>query len=74
MRWTKPSGVIAYVTPTSFLAGEYFKALRSVLASDAPPVAVDFIEARRGVFEDVLQEALLATYRKASRVNGAAVH
>jgi adenine-specific DNA-methyltransferase len=74
MRWTKPGGVIAYVTPTSFLAGEYFKALRSLLAADAPPISVDFINARRGVFEDVLQEALLATYRKAGRVNGAAVH
>jgi adenine-specific DNA-methyltransferase len=74
MRWAKPAGVIAYVTPTSFLAGEYFKALRSLLAADAPPIAVDFIDTRRGVFEDVLQEALLATYRKAGRVNGTAVH
>jgi adenine-specific DNA-methyltransferase len=74
MRWAKPAGVIAYVTPTSFLAGEYFKSLRSLLAAEAPPIAVDFIDARRGVFEDVLQEALLATYRKAGRVNGTAVH
>ena len=74
LRWTKTAGVIAYVTPTSFLAGEYFKSLRSLLAAEAPPVAVDFIEARRGVFEDVLQEALLATYRKSGKLNGAAVH
>ena len=74
MRWTRPAGVIAYVTPTSFLAGEYFKRLRSLLAAGAPPLAVDFIHARRGVFEDVLQEALLATYRKGGKVNGAAVH
>lgn len=74
MRWAKSAGVIAYVTPTSFLSGEYFKALRSLLAADAPPIAVDFIAARRGVFEDVLQEALLATYRKGGRVNGTAVH
>lgn len=74
LRWTKPKGIIAYVTPTSFLAGEYFKALRSLLAAEAPPVAVDFIEARRGVFEDVLQEALLATYRRRGKANGTAVH
>lgn len=74
LRWTKPKGVIAYVTPTSFLAGEYFKALRSLLAAEAPPVAVDFIAARRGVFEDVLQEALLATYRRGGKANGTAVH
>lgn len=74
LRWTKPAGVIAYVTPTSFLAGEYFKRLRSLLATDAPPIAIDFINARRGVFDDVLQEAMLATYRKAGRVKAAAVH
>ena len=74
VRWTKPAGVIAYVTPTSFLAGEYFKALRSLMAAEAPPAAVDFIEARRGVFEDVLQEALLATYKRGGQVGCTAVH
>lgn len=74
MRWTKAAGVIAYVTPTSFLAGEYFKMLRLLLAREAPPSAIDFITARRGVFEDVLQEALLATYRKGGAVDRAVVH
>jgi len=74
MRWTKPAGIIAYVTPTSFLAGEYFKRLRSLLAAEAPPLAADFVHARKGVFEDVLQETLLATYRKGGKVNGADVH
>ncbi len=74
LRWAKPNGVIAYVTPTSFLAGEYFKSLRAVLAAEAPPVAIDFITARRGVFEDVLQEALLATYGKGGIANGTPVH
>jgi adenine-specific DNA-methyltransferase len=74
LRWTASRGVIAYVTPTSFLAGEYFKALRGLLAREAPPAAVDFIAARRGVFEDVLQETLLATYRRGSTASSAAVH
>jgi adenine-specific DNA-methyltransferase len=74
LRWTKPAGVIAYVTPTSFLAGEYFKRLRSLLAAEAPPLAADFVHARKGVFEDVLQETLLATYRKGGKINGADVH
>jgi adenine-specific DNA-methyltransferase len=74
LRWAKPEGVIAYVTPTSFLAGEYFKGLRSLLATEAPPVAIGFINARWGVFEDVLQEALLATYRRGSICNGTPVH
>jgi adenine-specific DNA-methyltransferase len=74
MRWTKVGGVVAYVTPTSFLAGEYFKALREVLSTDAPPLAMDFIASRRGVFENVLQETALATYRRGSRRSTVAVH
>ncbi|MGY0782515.1 HsdM family class I SAM-dependent methyltransferase [Azospirillum argentinense] len=60
----RPGGVVAYVTPTSFLAGEYFKNLRGLLGREAPPVTVDFIAVRKGVFEGVLQETLLATYRR----------
>lgn len=64
LRWTRLGGVIAYLTPTSMLGGQYFAALRKLLADEAPPVAIDFVHARRGVFEDVLQETLLALYRK----------
>lgn len=74
LRWTKSNGIIAYVTPTSFFAGEYFKALRQVLSVEAPPLAVDFITARKGVFEGVLQEAMLATYRRGGPAAPAIVH
>jgi adenine-specific DNA-methyltransferase len=59
-----PGGVVAYVTPTSFLGGQYFRALRGVLARETPPVAIDFIAHREAVFADVLQETLLAVYKK----------
>ena len=68
LRFAGPRGVIAYVTPTSFLAGEYFKALRGLLGREAPPVNVDFIEKRRGVFPGVLQEMLLAVYKRGAKV------
>ncbi|MEX0808801.1 MAG: N-6 DNA methylase [Dongiaceae bacterium] len=61
---TKDDGVIAYLTPTSFLAGEYFKNLRALLRCEAPPVNIDFVSVRKGVFDDVLQETLLATYKR----------
>ncbi|WP_231990989.1 HsdM family class I SAM-dependent methyltransferase [Pseudomonas sp. B10] len=64
LRHTKLGGVIAYVTPTSFLAGVYFKNLRALLGRSAPPLTIDFVTARKGVFDDVLQETALATYRK----------
>lgn len=64
LRWARPGGVIAYLTPTSVLGGQYYAALRRMLAEEAPPVAIDFVHSRKGVFEDVLQETLLALYQK----------
>ena len=64
VRLARPGGLVAFLTPSSFLAGEYFKNLRALLWTEAPPVSLDFVDARKGVFEDVLQETVLATYRK----------
>lgn len=69
-----PDGVIAFVTPTGFLAGEYFKNLRALLGREAPPATIDFVSVRRGVFEDVLQETLLATYRRGFAPRPVGVH
>ncbi len=59
----KPKGVIAYLTPTSFLGGKYFKTLRKLLSEHVTPVAFDFVADREGVFDDVLQETMLTAYR-----------
>lgn len=64
VRLAAPGGVIAYVTPTSFLGGQYFQALRKLMATHAPPYTIDFVNGREGVFEDVLQETMLTCYRK----------
>ena len=66
VRLAKKDGVISYLTPASFLAGGYFKNLRSLLWHEASPIHLDFVESRKGVFEGVLQETVLATYRKSS--------
>lgn len=68
-RFTRPGGVIAFITPTGFLGGQYFRNLRALLARDAPPIAIDFVQSRKGVFSDVLQETLLATYRRAEQAH-----
>lgn len=62
LRLRKPSGVIAYLTPTSFLGGQYFKALRELLVDETTPRAFDFVSDRDGVFDDVLQETLLTVF------------
>src|SRR5579864_2410576 len=65
--WLKRDGVIGYVTPTSMLGGQYYKGLRALLGEEAPPRAIEFISDREGVFEDVLQETMLAVYKRGSR-------
>ena len=74
LRFARQGGVIAYVTPTSFLSGEYFKALRELLGQEAPPVGIDFVAQRKGVFADVLQETLLATYKRGTVSRTGNVH
>lgn len=74
LHWTRPSGVVAYVTPTSFLGGQYFKSLRALLARESPPVAIDLVDDRKGVFENVLQETMLATYRLDKGKRAVSVH
>ncbi len=69
----RPGGVISYVTPASFLGGQYYKNLRALLAADAPPVAIDFIADRAGVFDKVLQETVLVTLVRGARAGWVSV-
>jgi adenine-specific DNA-methyltransferase len=74
LRLVKPQGLVALVTPTSFLAGEYFKNLRLLLGRSAPPATIDFVDLRKGVFDDVLQETLLATYQPGVALRKVSIH
>lgn len=69
VRLTNEEGLIAFITPTSFLGGQYFKSLRNLMAKYAPPVHVEFISNRTGIFEDVLQETVLAVYNRSQKSN-----
>jgi len=62
LRWRRPEGLVAFLTPTSFLGGQYFSRLRDLLLDQAPPLVVDVIEARKGVFESVQQETCLTVF------------
>lgn len=57
-------GIVALVTPTSFLSGEYFKNLRRLLRDRVQPVEMDFVDVRKDVFDGVLQETMLTVYEK----------
>jgi adenine-specific DNA-methyltransferase len=72
----KDNGVLAYVTPTSFLAGNYFKNLRQYIVKRVKAKSIDFPIFRNGIFHDVLQETLLTIYRKSNSEDykGISVH
>jgi predicted RNA methylase len=69
---TKPKGLIAFVTPTSFLGGEYFKNLRTLLRAEASPIHASFVSKREGVFSNVLQETALTLFRRSARKRSSA--
>ena len=63
----------AYVLPQLCRRGD-FKKLRLLLAHEAPPATIGFVAARKGVFEDVLQETLLEAYRRGASSGPIVVH
>lgn len=74
LRWRAPQGLIAFVTPTSFLGGKYFNKLRTLLIEEAPPLVVDILEGRTGVFDSVQQETCLTVFGPAAAAGGTTVH
>ena len=73
LHYAEHRGVVAYVMPTSMLSGLYFQSLRALLAKEAPPHEFTFVTERSGMFDDALQETMLATYRKGRRTRTGAV-
>ena len=73
LKLLKPGAILAFVTPTSFLSGQYFKRLRHVLSSETDVLSIDFISARKGVFHGVLQETVLACFRNLKTDNSKAM-
>jgi adenine-specific DNA-methyltransferase len=64
IRLLQKKGVLAYVMPSSFLGGKYFKNLRRLFLEKCPPFSADFVSSREGVFPDVLQEVVLMCFRR----------
>jgi adenine-specific DNA-methyltransferase len=65
-------GMVAFLTPASFLAGQYFKKLRRLLRECAPPVSIDLVTSRSDIFDDVLQEVALSVFRRGGAADPAA--
>jgi len=64
VRLVRPKGVVALVTPTSFLSGQYFSGLRSFLIRNTDVAHIGMVSERKGVFIDVEQETALTLLRR----------
>lgn len=64
VRLVRPKGIVALVTPTSFLSGQYFSGLRSFLISNTDVAHIGMVSERKGIFIDVEQETALTVLRR----------
>jgi adenine-specific DNA-methyltransferase len=59
----RSGGLVGLVTPTSYLSGQYFGALRTFLLEHASVLHIGIVSDREGVYLDVRQETALTTFR-----------
>jgi adenine-specific DNA-methyltransferase len=64
VRLLREGGRAALVTPTSFLSGQYFSALRRFLSRNTAIEHIGMVSDRLGVFIDVEQETALTVLRR----------
>lgn len=64
VRLLREGGRAALVTPTSFLSGQYFSALRKFLSRNVSIEHIGMVSDRLGVFIDVEQETALTVLRR----------
>lgn len=64
LKLLRPNGIAAFVTPTSFMSGQYFSKLRTHLMKNAEILNIGIVSDRTGVFMDVEQETALTILRR----------
>ncbi|WP_426434076.1 Eco57I restriction-modification methylase domain-containing protein [Bradyrhizobium genosp. P] len=64
-RMAKPGGLVATVSPSSFISGPLFGRLREYIRARAEVVRIDVLE-RKDVFHDVQQDACVAIFQMRS--------
>jgi adenine-specific DNA-methyltransferase len=64
--WLKPGGGLAFVLPTSFVAGPYFAGLREEILDRAAVIRIDLHQQREDLFLDATQDVCLLVLRRHS--------
>lgn len=62
--WLRPGGGLAFVLPTSFVAGPYFAGLREEILDRAGVVRLDLHQQREDLFLDATQDVCLLVLRR----------
>lgn len=62
--WLRPGGALAFVLPTSFVAGPYFAGLREEILDRADVVRIDLHQQREDLFLDATQDVCLLVLRR----------
>lgn len=62
--WLRPGGALAFVLPTSFVAGPYFAGLREEILDRADVVRIDLHQQRDDLFLDATQDVCLLVLRR----------
>ncbi|WP_170378686.1 HsdM family class I SAM-dependent methyltransferase [Ruegeria atlantica] len=61
---TSDTGVICFITPTSYVSGQSFRNLRTLLRSEAQPHSICFLDQRSGVFDGANQALALSVFTR----------
>ena len=62
----RDNGLLAFLVPTSFITGNYFRPLRKYISENATVLTIDMIEQRKEFFRDVSQDVCLLVCRKSA--------
>lgn len=62
--WLKPAGGLAFVLPTSFIAGPYYKGLREEILDRANVLRIDMHQQRENLFIDAIQDVCLLVLQR----------
>lgn len=62
--WLRPGGGLAFILPTSFVAGPYFAGLREEILDRASVVRIDLHQQRSDLFLDATQDVCLLLLRR----------
>ena len=62
--WLKPAGGLAFVLPTSFIAGPYYQGLREEILERANVVRIDMHQQRENLFIDAIQDVCLLVLQR----------